>query len=189
MAVLILAWTISYLDSAGAGEAAVVVVVVRFLDLEGEGLSRALGVVRMVHHQCHQLRVEMVRACVVGSKVTTGLIDVVGEMVVVGEAVVDTMVVGAREDLVVAVAHGGMDQVVEWVVGVDATELFTFYDLLSVGLAFFLSLVYARFAKGKPSIYVILCAPHTHKYVMYRGLQTMNGFPTQGKVYHTRPYT
>lgn len=146
MAVLILAWTISYLDSA-AGEAAAVVVVVKFPGLEEEGLSRALEVVRMAHHQCHQLRVRMARVCVAGSKVTTGHIDVVGEMVVVEEAVVDMIVVGARGDLVVGVAHGGMDQVVEWVVGVDVTELFTFYDLLSVGLAFFLSLVYARFVK------------------------------------------
>ena len=89
MAVSILARTISYLDSA-AGEAVVVVVVVTFPGLEGE--SRALGVVRKAHHQCHQLRVGMVRVCVADRNVTTGLI---GEMLVVGEAVVDTMVVGA----------------------------------------------------------------------------------------------
>ena len=134
MRVLILARTISYLGSA-AGEAVVAVVVVKFPGLEGEGLSRALGVVRMSHRQCDQLRVGMVRVCVAGSKVTTGLID---EMVMV-----DTMVVDAREDLVVGVAHGGMDQVV---VGVDVTELITFYGLLSVSLAFLLSLVCARFA-------------------------------------------
>jgi hypothetical protein len=80
----------------------------------------------MAHHQCHQPRVGMVRVCVAGSKVTIGLIDGVGEMVV-----------GAREDLVVGVG-GGMDQVVEWAVGVDVTEL---YDLLSVGLTSLLSLV------------------------------------------------
>jgi len=137
--VLLESWearTISYLDSA-AGEAVVVVVVVKFPGLEGEGLSRALGVVRIVHHQCHQLRVGMVRVCVADGKVTTGLI---GEMVVGGE-----------EDLVVGVAHGGTDQVV---VGVDVTELFTFYGLLSVSLA--LSLVYARFAKGKLYILQLL---------------------------------
>ena len=145
MAVVILARTISYLDSA-AGEA-VVVVVVKFPGLEGEGLSRALGVVRMAHHQCHQLQVGMVIVCVADSKVTTG---VIGEMSVVGEAVVDTMVVGAREDLVVGVAHGGTDQVV---VGVDVTALFTFYGLLSVSLAFLLSLVNARFSKRKLCIY------------------------------------
>jgi hypothetical protein len=108
MAVPILARTISYLDSV-AGEA---VVVVKFPGLEGEGLPRALGVVRMAHHQCHQLRVGMVGVCVAGSKVTIGLIGGVGEKAV-----------GAREDLVVGVA-GGMDQVVEWAVGVvDVTEL------------------------------------------------------------------
>ena len=131
--------TISYLDSA-AGEAVVVVVVVKFPGLEG--LSQALGVVRIVHHQCHQLRVGMVRVCVANSKVTT---------VLIGEMVVDTMVVGAQEDLVMGVAHGGTDQVV---VGVDVTELFTFYGLLSVSLA--LSLVYARFAKGKLYILQLL---------------------------------
>ena len=128
---------------SAAGEAVLVVVVAKFPCLEGE--SRALGVVRMAHHQCHQLRVGMV-VCVADSKVTTGLI---GEILVVGEAVVDTMVVGAREDLVVGVVHGGTDQVV---VGVDVTELFTFHGLLSVSLAL-LSLVYARFAKEKLCIY------------------------------------
>jgi hypothetical protein len=118
MAVPTLARTISYLDSA-AGEAVVVVVVVKFPDLEGEGLSPALGVVRMAHHQCRQLRVGMARVCVAGSKVKIGLIGGVGEMVV-----------GAREDLV-GVGHGGMDQGVEWAVGVDVTELFTFYDWLT----------------------------------------------------------
>lgn len=112
-AVRTLARTISYLDSA-AGEAVAVVVVVRFQGLE-EGLSRALGVVQMVHHQCHhQLPVGMVKVCVVGSKVTIGLIDGVEEMVV-----------GAREDLVVGVVHGGMDQVVGWAVGADVTEFMT----------------------------------------------------------------
>ena len=120
MAVPILARTKSYLDSA-AGE--VVVVVVKFPDLEGEGLSWALGVVRMARHQCHQSRVGMVRVCVADSKVKIGPIGGVGEMAV-----------GAREDSVVGVAHDGMDQVVEWAVGVDVTELFTFYDLLSLGL-------------------------------------------------------
>jgi hypothetical protein len=63
--------------------------------------------------------------------VRSGLID----------GVVVMVVAGAREDLVVGAAHGGMDQVVvEWAVGVDVTELFTFYDLLSVGLAFLLFL-------------------------------------------------
>jgi hypothetical protein len=143
IAVPILARTISSLDSA-AGEAVVVVVVVKFPGLEGEGLPRALGVVRMAHHQCHQLRVGMVRVRVAGSKVKIGLIGGVGEMVV-----------GAREDLVVGAA-GGMDQVVEWAVGVDVTELFTFYDLVSVGLAFLLSLVHAHFAKGKLYILQLL---------------------------------
>jgi len=126
IAVPILARTIPYLDSV-AEEAVEVVEVVKFLGLEGVGLSRALGVVRMAHHQCHRLQVGMVRVCVAGSKVKIGLIDGV------------EMVVGAREDLVVGVA-GGMDQVVEWAVGVGVTELFTFYDLLSVGLAFLLFL-------------------------------------------------
>lgn len=119
MAVPILARTTSYLDSA-AGEAVlvlavVVVVVVRFLGLEGEGLPRALGVVRMVHHQCRRLRVGMakVRVCVADSKVRSGLIDGVVVMVVV-------------DDLVVGAAHGGMDQEVEWAVEVVVTELFTF---------------------------------------------------------------
>lgn len=122
MAVPILARTTLYLDSA-PGEAVLVlavVVVVRFQGLEEEGLPRALGVVRMVHHQCRQLRVGMVKvskACVADSKVKIGLIDGVVEMVVVG----------AREDLVVVgAAHGGLDQVVEWAVEVDVTELFTF---------------------------------------------------------------
>lgn len=136
MAVPILARTISYLDSAGEA-----VVVVKSPGLEGEGLSRALGVVRMVHHQCHQLRVGMVRVCVAGSKVTIGLIGGVGEKTV-----------GAREDLVVGVAHGGMDQVVEWAVGVDVTELFTFYDLLWVVPS---SLVYARFTKETLTGFII----------------------------------
>jgi hypothetical protein len=81
----------------------------RFLDLEGEGLCLALGVVRTAH-QCRRLWIARVR--VAGSKATIGLIGGVGEMVVVGGArvVVDTMAVGgAREDLVVGVAHGGMD--------------------------------------------------------------------------------
>jgi hypothetical protein len=111
MAVPILARTISYLDSA-AGEAVVVVAAVKFPGLEGEGLSQALGIVRMAHHRCHQPRVGMVRDFVVGSKVRIGLTGV-GEMVV-----------GAREDLVVGVAHGGMDQVGEWAVEVGVTELF-----------------------------------------------------------------
>ena len=89
--------------------------------------------------------------CVADSKVTTGLI---GKMVVVSEVVVDTMVVGTREDLVVGVAHGGTDRVV---VGVDVTELFTFYGLLSVSLAFLLSLVYARFDIIKTLIYGLRC--------------------------------
>ena len=109
-AVPILAWTISYLDSA-EGEVAVVVEVVKFLGSEGEGLSRALGVDRMAHRQCHRRRVGMVRVCEAGSKVTIGLIDGVGEMV------------GAQEGLVVG-EDGGMAQVVEWAVEVDVTELF-----------------------------------------------------------------
>jgi len=152
MAVPILTRTILYLDSA-AGEAVVVVVVMKFPGLEGEELPRALGIVRMAHRQCHQLRVGMVRVCVADSKVRIGLIGGVGEMVV-----------GAREDLVVGVAHGGMDQVVEWAVGVDVTELFTLYDLLSVGLAFLLfPLVYARFAKGKLCTYRSFYHRHQEK--------------------------
>ena len=112
MAVSILARTISYLVSV-AGEAVVVVVVVSVkfpgLEVEVEGLPRALGVVRMAHRRCHQLRVGMVRVCVVGNRARIGLIDV-GEMV------------DAREDL--GVAHGGMAQVVEWAVEVGVTELF-----------------------------------------------------------------
>ena len=121
MAVPVLAWMISCLDLA-AGEAVVVVALVKFLGLEEESL--ALGVARMAHHQCHQLWVLMVRVRVAGSKVMTGVIGEVGEMVVVGAVAVDTMVVamGALEDLVVGVAHGGMDRV-EWVVGVDVTDI------------------------------------------------------------------
>ena len=95
----------------------------------------------MAHHQCHQLRVGMVRVRAAGSKVKIGLIGGVEEMVV-----------GAREDSVVGVA-GGMDQVVEWAVGVDVIELFTFYDSIPGGLAFLLSLAYARFAKGNLCTY------------------------------------
>jgi hypothetical protein len=133
MAVPVLAWMISCLDSA-AGEAVVVVAVVKFQGLEGEGSSLVLGVVRMAHH-CHQLWVLMIRVRVAGSKVMTGVIGGVGEMVVVGAVAVDTMVVGALEDLVVGVAHGGMDQV-EWVVGVDVTDIFMIF-CLSVWHSFF----------------------------------------------------
>ena len=80
-AVRVQARTMSCLDLA-AGEAVVVVAVVamRFLDLEGEGLCLALGVVRMAH-QCRRLRM-----AVVGSKVMIGLIGEAGEMVLVGGA-------------------------------------------------------------------------------------------------------
>jgi hypothetical protein len=148
-AVPILARTISYLDSAAGEVVVVVVVVVKFPGLEG--LSQALGVVRMAHHQCRQVRVGMVRVCVAGSRVTIGLIDGVGEMVV-----------GARADLVVGV-DGGMDQVVEWAVGVDVTELFTFYDLLSVGLAFLLSLVLYTHATLKGNCVHVAAFYHKHQ--------------------------
>ena len=132
-AVRVQVWTMSCLDSV-VGEVAVVAVVgMRFLDLEGEGLCLALGVVRMAR-QCRRLRM-----AVVGSKVMIGLIGEAGEMVLVGGVwvVVDTKAVGgAREDLEVeGVAHGGMDQVDS--VGADDTELSSFYNLLSFSRSFF----------------------------------------------------
>jgi WD domain, G-beta repeat len=160
-AVPILARTISYLDSA-AGEVVVVVVVVKFPGLEGEGLSRALGVVRMAHHQCHQLQVGMVRVCVAVSKVTIGLIGGAGERVA-----------GAQEDSVVGVVNDGMDQVAEWAVGVDVTELFTFYDLLS--FPSFLSI------RTLETVYILHLLSYASEKIYKGGVGQMVGHPGIGR--------
>ena len=132
----------SCLDLAEEEAGAVAAVVVRFLGSEeGEGLSPALGVVRMAH-QCRRVWVWMAKVRVAGSKVKIGLIGGAAEMVEAGavRAVADTKAVGAREDLeVVGVARGGMDRADP--VGVVVTELSPFHNLLSVP-AFRLSLAH-----------------------------------------------